>query len=147
MKLKSLLLVTLLLSSAYGDDRAVKSSDISSFVISADIKEQLKREIVKDLNMTFESVRDSLEISIQKEFKRSKNIYKAEVLSLQKEVKVLKEQVSLFKDMIVDTNYQRNVRDDRVKMLLKTVDEMDERLKLLENKKLAPIKNKSGEKI
>ncbi len=147
MRLKGFILIAIMLSQLTGSDRTVKSGDIVSFTASDNIRELIKQDVIRDLNLTYENVKSSMEKEVEAKFERAQNIYKSEVLALQKEVKLLKEEVDLFRDMIVDTNYQRNLRDDKVNLLIKRVEELQQRVETLEEKKQPPITNKSGEKI
>lgn len=130
-----------------GSDSKVTTKDISNFTMSATVQEQIKREIIGDINASFIRFRQELEKNLDTKFKNSEHSFKLDVVALKSEVKLLKEQISLFKEMIVDTNYQRNVRDDKVRLLLDSVKEIEKRLNALEEKKEAPLENKTGEKI
>jgi vacuolar-type H+-ATPase subunit I/STV1 len=144
---KIVTIILLLVFTIQGADTTIKSKDMSSFAMGGSLKDQIKAEIMLDINVTFGLFKQDLERNLIEKFKRSEHTFKSDVIALKKEVKLLQEQITLFKDMIVDTNYQRNVRDDRVRLLMESTKEIEQRLNKLENKKEPPLDNKTGEKI
>ncbi|MCV6607586.1 MAG: hypothetical protein OIF32_05195 [Campylobacterales bacterium] len=140
----TLLLFINLLQSA---DRTIGSKEMSSFAMSKDLKGQIKAELMVEMNASLLNFRQQMEMALQEKFLQSEHTFKLDVIALKKEVKLLKENITLFKDMIVDTNYQRNVRDDKVRLLMDSVKAIEKRLNVLEEKKQPPLENKTGEKI
>ncbi len=144
---RTLFFLILFLFNVYGADRTIGTKDMSSFAMSGDLKAQIKAELLRELNTSLMGFRQDFEVELERKFDASEHNFKLDVVALQKEVKLLKEQVTLFKDMIVDTNYQRNLRDDKIRILIEKVKEIEKRLDALENKKAPPLENKTGEKI
>lgn len=131
----------------FADDRSVDRSDAKSFFASKNIKNEIKNEIIRDLNLTFDRVQKTIDKRIQREFLRTKNAYEEDIKSLRLEITQIKKEVTLLKKINIDLNYNRNLRDDRlsqIEVLLKTI---EKRIRDLEGKKDPPKKEKDGEKI
>lgn len=145
--MKKTLFVFVLVAFLQADDRSVRTNDFKSFSTSKDIKAEIKKEIIQDLNLTFFDITKNLNGVIEKKFTQTNNLSKKDIQDLKQEVININKALELLKQTFIDANYQRNLRDDKFTQIDKKLNEINKRLDALEEKKQAPLENRSGDKI
>ncbi|MGP1560663.1 MAG: hypothetical protein ACTTIC_01075 [Helicobacteraceae bacterium] len=130
----------------FGDDRAIAKGDFKDFTSSEDLKAEIKAEVVRDLNLTVGEVKKELDEIIQKSFLRNKNLYEKDMNLLKQELSNVKQELELIKNTLIDLNYQRNLRDDRIRILEQKVKDLEAKQEP-EKPKEPNLENRMGEKI
>ncbi|MDR2639245.1 MAG: hypothetical protein LBC09_05360 [Helicobacteraceae bacterium] len=137
--MKGLAILCLVISLALAEDDRVSRSDFTNFYLSGKVKEEIKAEIIADLNLSFEATKTELLDFIKTENERQRQLHAAQNKELSGMISGLKEEIEFARELAVDANYMRNSNGDTVMNLQKRIDELDERIKALE----AAIKNEA----
>jgi polyhydroxyalkanoate synthesis regulator phasin len=129
----------LLVSLAFAEDDRVSQRDFADFYFSSKAKEEIKAEIIADLNLSFEATKAELQDFVKSENERQRKLHAAQNEELSAVISKLKDEIEFIRELAVDANYMRNANDDAVMGLQKNIDELNNRLKALE----ASIKNEA----
>ncbi|MDR1451433.1 MAG: hypothetical protein LBI57_03750 [Helicobacteraceae bacterium] len=134
-----LCLVLLALTRTIAEDEKVSKRDFTDFYLSSAMKDEIKAEIVSDLNLTLDAAKTELLNQIKSETELHQRLRNTQIDEIKSQLTKLKEEIDFARELAVDANYMRNSNADVVATLQKRVEELDERLKTLE----ALIKNET----
>ncbi|GHS89488.1 hypothetical protein FACS189487_09790 [Campylobacterota bacterium] len=127
------LLAIVFVCGAFGaDSDLVNHRDFVNFYISDKIKQDIRDEILRDVNISFEDAKAELYEQVRGESERQRRLYVAQIEEISRQLVKIKEELDFVRELVVDANYLRNSNIDVVSTLQKEVDALRERLKTLE---------------
>ncbi|MDR3347081.1 MAG: hypothetical protein LBN32_00550 [Helicobacteraceae bacterium] len=133
------------------DPKMVDRGDLEDFYLSDHLKEEIKAEIMADMNLSFEGAKADLYTIIQAESERHRMLYTAQTDELSRQMIKLREELDFLRELVVDANYQRNSNDDVVIDLRKRFEtienRLDELIKSISDNKGAPEAPAGGRKL
>lgn len=132
LKGKIVVRATLFISAAIlllrADPAMVRRSDFVDFHASSDLVEQIKAQIMREMNGSIETIRAELIEQAREDGERYRRVVAAQSEELSRQIAKLKEELDFLRELVVDINYQRNSRDDAITLLQKRVNELETRL-------------------
>ncbi|MGE4294408.1 MAG: hypothetical protein AB7E49_01750 [Campylobacterales bacterium] len=132
--MKRLYLIFLILFPLYAEQSMIEHRDFVEFYLSTKLKEQIKAELLVEMNLTVEQAKVFLGEQIREESERHRRLYAAQMEEFARQIASLKEEVDFLRELVVDANYQRNSNDDVVALLQKRFEELEMQLSELEKK-------------
>ncbi|GHS85047.1 hypothetical protein FACS1894103_6300 [Campylobacterota bacterium] len=103
----------------------VGHSDFINFYYSSQLKEEIRAEIMHEVNASFEAAKNDLFEQIKSESDRQRRLYTAQTDELSRQIIKLKEELNFMRELVVDANYQRNSKEDIVTALQKKLDDIE----------------------
>lgn len=126
MKHTKLLIISALFASCLtADPKMVGRDDFVNFYYSSQLKEEIRAEILREVNASFEAAKEELFEQIKTESDRQRRLYTAQTDELSRQIIKLKEELSFMRELVVDANYQRNSKEDVVTLLQKKLDDIE----------------------
>ncbi|GHV03830.1 hypothetical protein AGMMS50229_03860 [Campylobacterota bacterium] len=114
----------------------VSRSDFADFYFSDQLKEQIRSDILREVNVSFEEAKADLFEQVKNESERHRRVYVAQAEELTRQLLKLREELDFIRELVVDANYQRNSNDDIVSNLQKRFDALEIQLRTIEEKAL-----------
>lgn len=112
----------------------IEHRDFVEFYLSTKLKEQIKAELMDEMNLTVEKAKVFLGQEIRKESEHHRRLYSAQMEEFARQIASLKEEVDFLRELVVDANYQRNSNDDVIALLQKQVESIQSQILELEKK-------------
>lgn len=131
--MRKIVIMGLSVSVLFADSQMLTSKDFADFYLSSHIKEQVKNEIKKDLNISIEGAKVYLAEAIKEESEKHRKLYYAQVEEFAKDLATLKEEINFLRELVVDANYQRNSNDDALVQIKENFQELLKRIEKLES--------------
>jgi len=137
-----------LVSGLFAYEDMINYQQMKSFKLSPEARTALRNEIRLEVDRTVAKLRDSIEKQMQRDLERIRNANSAELDRLREENAKLTKELTFLRELVVETNYQRNLREDRYKQLKSEFEALKEELKTLQGKKAPALPAaQSGEKL
>ncbi|MDR2905178.1 MAG: hypothetical protein LBU73_04410 [Helicobacteraceae bacterium] len=135
MKITAVCLLPLIFATlaSAADPDMIGRREFANFYISDSLKEEIRAEIMRDINASFEAAKTELFEQVQRESERQRKLYTAQVEEIARQLAKIKEELDFVRELVVDANYLRNSNADVVAGLKKELDALTDRLKTLEN--------------
>lgn len=149
--MKKLALFLTLLLTLFAEQSMISKKDFVDFYLSSEIKEQIKKELRDELNISLEGAKQFLSEAIKEESEKHRKLYYTQTEEFARELASLKEEVNFLRELVVDANYQRNSNNDQLMQIKSRFDELENRIKEIEKKdparKEEPAIPEAGQKL